>query len=98
MDTGTLQYDVFFNKDGSECIVHERYRGSDALLEHLANFGETATALFQICSAEGEVLGTPGAKLRKALGGGPSASSRRTNPSDSEWMVRSLLLQGPAAS
>ena len=70
-DTGTLQYDVFFNEDASECIVHERYRDSDALLEHLANLGETATALFQICSAEGEILGTPSARLRKALEGGP---------------------------
>jgi quinol monooxygenase YgiN len=70
-DTGTLQYDLFFNEDASECIVHERYRDSDALLEHLANLGATATALFQVCSAEGEVLGTPSAKLRKALAVGP---------------------------
>jgi hypothetical protein len=61
---------VFFNEDASECIVHERYRDSDALLEHLTNLGET-TALFQVCSGEGEVLGTPNAKLRKALEGGP---------------------------
>jgi quinol monooxygenase YgiN len=71
MDTGTLQYDVFFNEDGSECIVHERYRDSDALLEHLANLGETGTAILKICTAEGEVLGTPSAKLRKALEGAP---------------------------
>jgi quinol monooxygenase YgiN len=70
-DTGTLQYDVFFNEDGSECLVHERYRDSDALLEHLANLGETGAAIFQLCSAEGEVLGTPSEKLRKALKGGP---------------------------
>jgi len=70
-DTGTLQYDLFFNEDASECIVHERYRDSDALLEHLANLGATATALFQVCSAEGEVLGTPSANLRKALELGP---------------------------
>jgi quinol monooxygenase YgiN len=70
-DSGTLQYDVFFNEDGSECVVHERYRDSDALLEHLANLGETATAIFKVCSAEGEVLGTPSAKLKKALEGGP---------------------------
>ncbi len=70
-DTGTLQYDVFFNEDASECIVHERYRDSEALLEHLANLGETGSALFRVCSAEGEVLGTPSAKLRKALEGGP---------------------------
>jgi quinol monooxygenase YgiN len=70
-DTGTLQYDVFFNDDGSECVVHERYRDSDALLEHLANLGETGAAIFRICSAEGEVLGAPSAELRRSLEGGP---------------------------
>ena len=25
-DTGTLQYDIYFNEDQSEGIVHERYR------------------------------------------------------------------------
>ena len=36
-DTGTLQYDIYFNDDQSECIVLERYRDSEALIEHLAN-------------------------------------------------------------
>jgi quinol monooxygenase YgiN len=31
-DTGTLQYDIYFNDDQSECIVHERYRDSEALI------------------------------------------------------------------
>jgi len=31
-DTGTLQYDIYFNEDQSECIVHERYRDSEALI------------------------------------------------------------------
>jgi hypothetical protein len=67
----TLRYDAFFNEDGSECIVHKRYRDSDALVEHLANLRETGTAILQICSADGEVLGTPNTKLRKALEGAP---------------------------
>src|SRR5690349_22995745 len=33
-DTGTLQYEIYFNDDQSECIVLERYRDSDALIEH----------------------------------------------------------------
>ena len=70
-DTGTLQYDVFFNDDASECVVRERYRDSAALLEHLANLGELGRAIFQLCSAEGEVLGAPSAELRQALAGGP---------------------------
>ena len=36
-DTGTLQYDIYFNDDQSECIVHERYRDSEAFIEHTAH-------------------------------------------------------------
>jgi quinol monooxygenase YgiN len=68
-DSGTLQYDWFFRDDSSECIVFERYRDSDALLEHVANLGDTMNAFFQICSISGEILGTPSAALRKALEG-----------------------------
>ncbi|MBP7450804.1 MAG: antibiotic biosynthesis monooxygenase [Flavobacteriales bacterium] len=39
-DTGTLQYDFYFNTDESECIVYERYRDSAALLEHTQNLGD----------------------------------------------------------
>ncbi len=41
-DTGTLQYDVFFNDDSSECIVYERYRDSGSLLEHFSNLGASS--------------------------------------------------------
>ncbi len=70
-DTGTLQYESFFNDDSSECIVYERYRDSDALLEHFSNLGALMTALFQVCSGSGEILGTPSRQLRKALEASP---------------------------
>ena len=38
-DSGTLQYDWFFNADQTECVVRERYRDSEAVLEHVANLG-----------------------------------------------------------
>jgi quinol monooxygenase YgiN len=38
-DTGTLRYEIYFNDDQSECIVLERYRDSEALIEHFANLG-----------------------------------------------------------
>jgi quinol monooxygenase YgiN len=68
-DTGTLQYDLFLSDDSSEGIAYESYRDSDALLEHLANLGDTMTALLQTCSISGEILGTPSAALRKAVEG-----------------------------
>ena len=35
-DSGTLQYEIFFNADESEAIVFERYRDSAVALEHFA--------------------------------------------------------------
>jgi quinol monooxygenase YgiN len=70
-DTGTLQYDWFFSSDYSECLVYERYRDSEALLEHIANLGETMAALFETCSGSGEICGTPSPELMKALEGSP---------------------------
>jgi quinol monooxygenase YgiN len=68
-DSGTLQYDWFFSGDHSECVVYERYRNSDALLDHVANLGDTMHALLQTCSISGEIFGTPNAELMKALEG-----------------------------
>jgi len=67
MDSGTLQYEWFFSADSSECIVYERYRDSDALLEHVANLGDTMHALFETCAVSGEILGTPTGQLRANL-------------------------------
>src|SRR5262245_1549630 len=70
-DTGTLQYDWFFSSDYAECLVYERYRDSEALLEHIANLGETMAALFETCSGSGEICGTLSPELMKALKGWP---------------------------
>jgi hypothetical protein len=70
-DSGTLQYDWFFSSDYAECLVYERYRDSEALLEHIRNLGETMAALLETCSGSGEICGTPSPELRKALEGSP---------------------------
>ena len=44
-DTGTLQYDTYFNEDQSECVVIERYRDSEAAIEHAANLSEVSAAV-----------------------------------------------------
>ncbi len=44
-DSGTLQYDIYLNDDQSEGIVIERYRNSDALIEHGANLGDALLEL-----------------------------------------------------
>jgi len=70
-DTGTLQYDIYFNDDQSECIVVERYRDSEALIEHLAHLGDLMEAILATGSVSGEVLGEPSAELRAKLADSP---------------------------
>jgi quinol monooxygenase YgiN len=70
-DTGTLQYELYFNSDYSECLVLERYRDSEALLAHMANLGETMAALFKTCSGSGELCGAPSPELIKKLESSP---------------------------
>jgi quinol monooxygenase YgiN len=66
-DTGTLQYEVYFNDDQSECIALERFRDSEALIEHAANLGDLMEAILATGSVSGELIGEPSAELRARL-------------------------------
>jgi hypothetical protein len=68
-DTGTLQYDIYFNDDQSECIVLERYRDSEALIEHAGHLGDLGAAIFATGWVSGELLGEPSAELRALMAG-----------------------------
>jgi hypothetical protein len=71
-DSGTLQYEIFFNEDESEAVVFERYRDADAAIEHFSNISHLMEPLLATASVTGEVLGTPNAKMKEQLGkGGP---------------------------
>jgi quinol monooxygenase YgiN len=71
-DTGTLQYDIYFNDDESECMVIERYRDSEALIEHGEHLAELTEAIIAIVSVvHGEVLGEASAELRAKLADSP---------------------------
>jgi quinol monooxygenase YgiN len=70
-DTGTLQYEVYLSDDQSEAIVLERYRDSEALLEHAANLGELGPAILATGSVSSALIGEPSADLRAILTGGP---------------------------
>jgi quinol monooxygenase YgiN len=69
-DTGTLQYDIYFNDDQSECIVHERYRDSEALIEHAAHLGDLSEAIVATGSVSAALLGEPSAELRALMADG----------------------------
>jgi quinol monooxygenase YgiN len=71
-DTGTLQYDTYFNDDETECIVLERFRDSDALIEHGEHLAHLMDAIIATGSVSGELLGEPSAEVRARIGrGGP---------------------------
>jgi quinol monooxygenase YgiN len=70
-DTGTLQYDIYFSDDQSEAMVHERYRDSEALIEHTAHLGDIGEAILATGSVSGELLGEPSAELRAKLADSP---------------------------
>ena len=67
-DTGTLQYDWFLNEEGSECVVREHYRDSDAVFEHITNLGDTLGELLATADMALELYGTPNEALAGALG------------------------------
>jgi quinol monooxygenase YgiN len=69
-DSGTLQYDLYLNGDQSECMFVERYRDSEAAIEHAANVGHLfAAVLATVSVVHGELLGEPSAELRAKLAG-----------------------------
>ena len=68
-DSGTLQYDWFFNDSRTECVVREMYKDSGAVLEHIANLGATLGAILGVCDMVLEIYGSPSAELVKAAAG-----------------------------
>ena len=69
-DSGTLQYDLFLNDDQTECMIVERYRDSEAAIEHAENLGHLfADVLATVEIVHGELLGEPSAELRAKLAG-----------------------------
>jgi hypothetical protein len=75
-DSDTLGYDLYLNGDQSECMVIERYRDSEAAIEHAANLGHLFPAvLATVSGVHGELLGEPSAELRAKFGWQRSAGS-----------------------
>jgi quinol monooxygenase YgiN len=71
-DTGTLQYELYFNEAQTECLVFERYRDVQSLVQHHNNVGALITALLKTCTGSSDVCGTITPELIKALDGAPA--------------------------
>jgi len=70
-DTGTLQYELYLNDTQTECLVFERYRDVQALLEHQTNIGGLMRALVETSSGSGVACGEATPELLAALEGSP---------------------------
>ena len=70
-DTGTLRYEIYLNDDQSECVVYERYRDSEAVIEHATHVGDLMSAIFATGSVSSQLLlGEPSAELTPLTTGG----------------------------
>ena len=70
-DSGTLQFEIYLSDDESECVIYERYRDSEAVIDHGAHVGGIMPAIFATGSGSSVLLGEPSAELTAMMAGGP---------------------------
>ena len=70
-DTGTLQFEIYLTDDESECLIYERYRDYEAVIDHGAHVGEIMQAIFATGSGSSALLGEPSAELTAMVAGSP---------------------------
>lgn len=68
-DTGTLQYEVYFNDDESEALALERFRDSDALIQHGENMAALMEPILATGTVTGELCGDLSPELRAKITG-----------------------------
>ena len=69
----TLQYDTYFDADETRAVVLERFRDSQALIDHAANIGPELTEAIMATAevVEGELLGDLSPELAEQIAGSP---------------------------
>jgi len=68
-DTGTLKQDWFINSDQTEGEIHEEYKNSEAVLEHMVNMSEIRELASQFSFDHANVYGAPSQDLLEATKG-----------------------------
>jgi quinol monooxygenase YgiN len=68
-DSGTLQYETYFNDDESEAMVLERFRDSQALIDHGQNMADLMEPIIATGTVTGELLGELSPELRALMTG-----------------------------
>ena len=69
-EPGTLQYETYFSDDESEAMVLERFRDSQALIDHGQNMADLMEPIIATTTVTGELLGEPSPELRALISGG----------------------------
>ena len=70
-DSGTLQFEIYLNDDESEAILLERYRDSEALIQHGKNLGDLGDAIVRTGWVAGELIGMPNKELEATIANSP---------------------------
>lgn len=71
-EPGTLALDIYVNADQSEAVYVERYRDSQALMDHFKNVAEFMAPVLATGTFSGVILGDASLELAEAIGeGGP---------------------------
>ena len=68
-EPGTLQYETYFNEDESEAMVLERFRDSQALIDHGQNMADLMEPIIATATVTGALLGEPSPELRALMSG-----------------------------
>ena len=68
-DTGTLEYEWFYDDERRECVVLERYVDSEALLDHMGHVGKQLGELLGVADFSAEIYGEPSQALTDAVEG-----------------------------
>jgi quinol monooxygenase YgiN len=75
-DTGTLQLEIYISDDESEGVIYERYRDSEAVIDHGTHVGDISQAIFAAGSGSSALLGEPSGELTAMIEGGPVPAFR----------------------
>jgi len=68
-EPGTLDYEWNLNEDHTICHIFERYRDSEAMIEHVEGFGRFAERFMKACRpTRFAVYGNPSDEAKAALG------------------------------
>ena len=69
-EPGTIEYSIYLNADETAAVVIERFRDSDAALEHSRNMAEISAKVMATGTIVGELLGDVSPEIRANIESG----------------------------